>query len=75
MNREDREKRKISAPPTLETPDRRTSFMNSSSNLGFKGDLNDNSRELPLHNDNEYSHCLPTVIAEQEESILGKDGT
>ena len=74
LNQEDREKRKISAPPTMETPDRRTSFIKSNpSGQGIKGNFNDNrSRDFTPQNDNELTHGLPNVITEQLEPNIGK---
>ena len=74
LNREGREQRKISAPPTMETPDRRTSFIkNSSTNQEHQNLLNDkNSQNNIIQNDNENSRCLPSVIMEQVEPSSGQ---
>ena len=49
MSRESREQRKISAPPTMETPDRRTSFIkNSSTTPGNQNHMNDNNYQNTL---------------------------
>ena len=74
LNREDREKRKISAPPTMETPDRRTSFIkNVSASHSLKGNLHDNpSYTIPGQNDNEFHSGFPSVITEQIEPSIGK---
>ena len=74
LNREGREQRKISAPPTMETPDRRTSFIkNSSTKQEHQNLLNDkNSQNNIIQNDNENSRCLPSVIMEQVETSSGQ---
>ena len=73
MNRESREQRKISAPPTMETPDRRTSFIkNSSTTPGNQNHMNDNNYQHTLMpNDNESSRCMPSIIMEQVEPTSG----
>ena len=73
LNREDREKRKISAPPTMETPDRRTSFIkNVPASHNLKGNLHDNpSYTIPGQNDNEFHPGFPSVITEQIEPSIG----
>jgi hypothetical protein len=77
LNQEDREKRKISAPPTMETPDRRTSFIKANSSVHvLNGNLNDNQNsEILIQNDNEITHGLPNVIIEQAEPNIGKNLT
>ena len=74
LNREGREQRKISAPPTMETPDRRTSFIkNSSTKQEHQNLINDkNSQNNIIQNDNENSRCLPSVIMEQVEPLSGQ---
>ena len=73
MNRESREQRKISAPPTMETPDRRTSFIkNSSTTPGNTNHMNDNNYHNTLmQNDNESPRCKPSIIMEQVEPTSG----
>ena len=74
MNRENREQRKISAPPTMETPDRRTSFIKNSSTTQENQTqilLNDNYQNNLMQNDNESSRCMPSIIMEQVEPASG----
>jgi hypothetical protein len=74
LDRTEREQRKISAPPTMETPDRRTSFIKSNSTMhGLRNNVNDNQiQEMPTRNDNEGTQNLPSIIPEQDEPMLGE---
>ena len=74
LDRNEREQRKISAPPTMETPDRRTSFIKSNSTMhGLRNNVNDNQlQEMPIRNDNECPQGLPSIIPEHDEPTLGE---
>ena len=74
LDRTQREQRKISAPPTMETPDRRTSFIKSNSTMhGLENNVNDNQiQKMPIRNDNECPQGLPSIIPENDEPTLGE---
>ena len=58
----------------METPDRRTSFIKSSSTFnGLQSNIHDNRiHETPIRNDNENLPGLSNTISEQDEPTLGK---